>query len=260
MNLIELNAKKERLATAAKWGLAGLAALIVSPIIFLVIKGAIGLAVASIVGLAIVNFAPAVSMWFANQKLKAIKAEAARNPVETLQNVYAERLQKKNLFKQQITAFRAKVEGFAEKVQGFAESFPKDAPKFEQQLVAMRALLARRELKYKAVKSELEKFELVIQRADALWKMGLAAAEMNAAAGAFDGDQMMQRIKTETALESVTDSVNLAFSELESDLMEGDDIGDMPTTPQLTHQPSQVLGVYMSDQDQKIPTLKERSA
>jgi hypothetical protein len=163
-------------------------------------------------------------MRFANWKLKAIKAEAARNPVETLQGVYAERMAKKREFKQQITNFRSKVDGFADKVAGFREQFPKDAPKFEQQLGTMHALLSRRELKYKAVKAELEKFDLVIQRADALWKMGLAAAEMNAAAGAFDGDQMMQRIKTETALESVTDSVNLAFSELESDLMEGDDI------------------------------------
>lgn len=230
MNITEFNTRREKIATRLRWAIAGLAALLVSPIIFFVIKGAIGLAVAAVVGLAIVNLAPWVSMKFANYRLRLVKAEAARNPVETLQNVFAERSQKKAVFKTQITAFRAKITGFGEKIEGFKATYPRDAAKFENQLNAMKALLARREAKYKKVKSELENFELVIQRADALWQMGLAAAEMNEAAGAFDGDQMLERIKTETALDSVQDSVNLAFSEMESDLLEGDDleIADAP--------------------------------
>ncbi|MGL4679247.1 MAG: hypothetical protein ACRCWC_07650, partial [Plesiomonas shigelloides] len=177
------------------------------------------------------------SMRFANWKLKAIKAEAARNPVETLQTVYAERQRQRQTFKDQITAFRAKVAGFADKVEGFKAQFPQDAPKFEAQLRQMQALLQRREAKYAKVKADLERFAGVIQRADAIWQMGLAAAEMNAAAGVFDGEQMYERIKVETALDSVQESMNMAFSEMESDFMEGDDV----QVPLLTQQPANVI-------------------
>jgi hypothetical protein len=246
MNMQELTLKKERIASIGKWALALIAAAIISPLVFLAIKGLIGLIIAGVLGLTIVNLSPWLSMKFANWKLKAIKNEAARNPVETLQNVYNQRQAQRQKFKDQITTFRAKVSGFADKVDGFKTQFPQDAPKFEQQLLQMQALLKRREAKYARVKSDLEKFAGVIQRADAIWQMGLAAAEMNAAAGVFDGEQMYERIKVETALDSVQDSMNMAFSEMESDFMEGDDI------QLIEHQPGNVIDMPI--------TVKERVA
>jgi len=231
MNMNDINLRKQRLANVAKWGLALLAAAIISPVIFFAIKGLVGLVIAGVIGLAIVNFSPWLGVKFANWKIKAIKAEASKNPVETLQNVYIERQRQREVFKNQITNFRAKVSGFADKVETFKTSFPQDAPTFEKQLVQMRALLKRREQKYSRVKADLEKFAGVIQRADAIWQMGLAAAEMNAAAGVFDGEQMYERIKIETALDSVQESMNIAFSEMESDFMEGDDIVSIENNP-----------------------------
>ncbi len=246
MNLSELNQKRKRLT---KWTQIGLlvVALIAAPIVFLIIQGIVGLAVAGVLGLAVVSFAPAVSLKFANWKLQAIKAEATKNPVETLQNVYAERLAQKSAFKVKITNFRAKVATFADKVEGFKERYPQDVDKFEQQLAQMQKLLNRREQKYVKVSGDLEKFAGVIQRADAIWQMGLAAAEMNAAAGEFDGEQMYERIKVETALDSIQDSMNLAFSEMESDLMAGDDIYDQPK--QIELQEANVIEVQLNSKD-----------
>ena len=246
MNLSELNQKRKRLT---KWTQIGLlvVALIAAPIVFLLIKGIIGLAIAGILGLAVVSFAPVVSMKFANWKLQAIKAEAAKNPVETLQNVYNERLAQKSTFKEKITIFRAKTATFADKVEGFKERYPQDAAKFEQQLAQMRKLLSRREARYRKVSEDLEKFAGVIQRADAIWQMGLAAADMNAAAGEFDGEQMYERIKVETALDSIQDSMNLAFSEMESDLMAGDDLDDQPK--QIELQEAEVIDIRVKTKE-----------
>jgi hypothetical protein len=227
MNLNELNEKRKRLTKWAQFGLL-FVALVVAPIVYTVIKGLIGLAIAGVIGLAIVTFAPALSMKFANWKLKAIKAEASKNPVETLQNVYNERIRQKQVIKEKIGAFRTKVMGFADKVEGFKERFPADAEKFEQQLEKMRKLLSRREQKYIKIGKDLEMFAGVIERADAIWQMGLAAAEMNEAAGEFDGEQVYERIKVETALDSVQETMNMAFSEMESDLLEDDLIPDQP--------------------------------
>lgn len=219
MNLQEFAAKKQRIASIAKWSLAAIAALLVAPIIFLVIKGAVGLVVAAVIGLAVVNFAPAVSMKFANWKLKAIKAEANRNPIETLQNVFQARMADKAAFKTRITAFRTEVSGFADKVEVFKAQFPKDADKFARQLEGMNMLLARREAKYKQVKAELEQFEAEIQRADAIWQMSLAAQALNAAAG-MENEDVYAKIKTETAIESVQYSLNKAFAEMQTELMD----------------------------------------
>lgn len=242
MTLNELN---ERRKSLSKWGMIGLlaVALIAAPLVYMIIKGLVGLIIAGVLGLAILTFAPVISMKFANWKLKAIKAEATRNPVETLQNVYAEKLQQKAVIKQKITVFRAKTAGFADKVEGFKERYPQDAAKFEDQLQKMRQLLARREQKYTKIKKDLEQFSSVIERADAIWQMGLAAAEMNEAAGVFDGEQMYERIKVETALESVQDSMNMAFSEMESDLMAGDEIPmvEEVAPPAIEHQPADVI-------------------
>lgn len=219
MNLKELAVKKQRIASIAKWSLAAIAALLVAPVIFMVVTGAVGLISAAVVGLAVVNFAPAVSMKFANWKLKAIKAEANRNPIETLQNVFHVRMADKAAFKILITAFRTEVSGFADKVEVFKAQFPKDADKFARQLEGMNMLLARREAKYKHVKAELEQFEAEIQRADAIWQMSLAAQALNAAAG-MESEDVYAKIKTETAIESVQHSLNKAFAEMQTELMD----------------------------------------
>lgn len=218
MNLQELNKKRQQYATFVKWGLV-LLAIALAPFIMWAVKNLAIAAAAGAVGLAIVNFAPAVAMKFANWKLKAIKAEATKNPIETLQNVFRARTADKNAFRERITAFRSEVSGFADKVDLFKTQFPKDAERYVRQLEGMRNLLKRREQKYLQVKAELEQFELEIQRADAIWKMSLAAQAMNEAAG-MESEDVYAKIKTETAIESVQQSLNLAFSEMETDLLE----------------------------------------
>jgi hypothetical protein len=91
MNEIELVQRKQRIKSIAQLGLLGFAGLLVSPFVFLAVKGVIGLALSAVIGLIIVNFAPVVGEVLGNAKIKAIKAEAARNPIETLQRQWGER-------------------------------------------------------------------------------------------------------------------------------------------------------------------------
>jgi hypothetical protein len=134
MNMKELTLKKERIALIGRWALALIAAAIISPVVFFAIKGLVGIIISLVLGLTIVNFSPWLSMKFANWKLKAIKSEAARNPVETLQNVYGQKQEQRKQFKQQITNFRTKVSGFSDKVEGFKAQFPQDAQKFAKNM------------------------------------------------------------------------------------------------------------------------------
>lgn len=227
-----LDIRKARLSSAVKWGLGIAAAVLISPVIFLAVQGLIGLALAGIVGLAIINFAPVLGMKFANWKLKAIKAEAARNPVETMQAVYAEKAAALKSYLDRIEAFAGEVLTFSDKLDGFKAQFPGDAGKFEATLKAMQQLLQRRRERYSESKRKLAEFDGEIRKADAIWKMGLAAQAMTKAAGMTD-DDFMQRIKTETAIDAVQTSLNRAMAELETSLLE--------ETPVLTNQSAEVI-------------------
>jgi hypothetical protein len=214
-----LDIKKLRLSTGVKWALGLAAALLIAPVIFLVVKGLVGLALAAAVGLAIINFAPVLSMNFANWKLKAVKYAASVSPVETLQNVWNEKDQALKASLATITDFAAQVAGFDDKLDGFRAEFPGESAKFEATLRAMQALLAKRKQRYQESRDKLAEFAGEIRKADAIWKMGLAAQAMTRAAGMTE-DDFMQRIKTETAYDSVQESLNRAMAELDASLLE----------------------------------------
>lgn len=211
--------KKARLATAVKWGLGLLGAALIAPIVFLAVQGLAGLIVAGVLGLAIVHGAPVAGMKFANWKIKSIKAEAARNPVETMQAVHIEKANAVKAFAQRVEDFSTEVRGFGDKLDGFRAQFPAEAPKFEETLRQMNQLLTLRRQRLTEAREELGRFEGEIRKADAIWKMSLAASSMHRAAGMTE-DTIMQRIKTETAVDAVQSSLNRALSQLETSLSE----------------------------------------
>jgi len=114
------------------------------------------------------------------------------------------------------------VKNFEDKLDGFTVKFPKEAPKFKENFEKMKELLNLRRKKYKDADHTLDLYNGEIDKAKAIWEMGLEAAKMNAAAGMKD-DDFMAKIRVETALDSVTTSMNTAMAELETSLIEEDD-------------------------------------
>lgn len=245
--------RRQKIATVVKWGLGIAAAVVISPVIFLAVKGLIGLAIAGVIGLGIIHFAPVIAMKFANWKVKAIVHEARENPIETLLNQLKDKQDALTRFKDSITTFRTQVSNFEEKVVGFKAQYPEEAPKFEGQLQGMKKLLTFRQDKYKIAKKEVEGFGMAIDRARALWDMSQEAQKMNKYATLQTGDPFEQ-IKTDVALESVITSVNTAFSELETALMDSDE------PQQVTHlQPKALEHIPANVIDVTPVTVKERT-
>ena len=69
------------------------------------------------------------------------------------------------------------------------------------------------------MQAELKNFASAIDRAKAMWDMSQAAQQMNKLAGRQASDTFEQ-IKTDVAVDSVMRSVNKAFSEMETSLMD----------------------------------------
>jgi hypothetical protein len=214
--------RKERTELAVKVaGLLGVC-LVLGPLATIIASG-LGALAALMVGAAGVftvwKFLPWFALKVGNARLKAIKAEAARNPVETLQTDYQKRMSALEEFRAKIVVFTGEVNGFAEKLKMFGEKYPADVPKFRDQLSKMRSLLELRKTKYQQAMKNLAAYALEIEKADAIWKMGCAAAALTDAAGMTETD-FFQKIQVETAMASVQTNLNEAFAELEVSLMD----------------------------------------
>jgi hypothetical protein len=207
----------QKRATYDKWfkiGMVALGALIVSPIIFLVVQGIIGLAIAAVAGLIIVNAAPVISMKLANWKVKGIVNEAKENPIETMINLLAEKRKAFDIFRESVETAVTASKTFETKCRQFAVQYPKRAVEFNNQLQAMKTLVERKKQALQAAQAMLVDGDSKLQEMRAYWDMSQAAQEANKAAGMDIGDAYAQ-LKSDTAVDSVFESLNRAFAELE---------------------------------------------
>lgn len=208
-------ARKEKLV---RYGLFGLAGLIVSPVIFLAIKGIIGLAIAALVLGVIVTFAPVVSMKLTNAKIKSIKGEAARNPVETMQAQWIMKQAQLNERAAAVTAFNTEYLNFESRVQGYAAKRPAKAEAYRNQQTKMKFVLDRQLAGLADGRKKLDDFQQLISEASDDWDMALAGQRMNAASAKFEAPDPIEFMKQQTALNSIQSALNQVIAELDTSL------------------------------------------
>jgi hypothetical protein len=259
-NLTEAG-RTQRKFTMIKWGVTLLAVAVVAPIAWMAVTGIVGLAIAGAIGLIGINAAPVVALKLSNMKDRAIDAEhvsnitkvsnaAAVNPIETLIQQSLEKRQASDQFKGAITMFRTEVKNFADQIAGFAKEYPDDVERFNNQLTAMNKLLTFREDRYKQLQRELDNFDSAIKRAQAMWKMSQAAQKMNKLAGVEMADPF-EKIKADSAINSVMTSMNKAFAEMETALLDNKEVQQANLA--VGNDPSPVLqGVGSVVQQQKV--------
>jgi hypothetical protein len=199
--------------------------LIAAPVAFLAIKGLIGLIVAAFIAFTAITIAPVLGDTAANWKLKALKDEAARNPVETLQRELLRRQTLLDEQKPKIERFETKILNFEGKLAGFKRQYPEEAPRFERTLNSMRQLLTLRKERYQEAKTNLLHFESETEKARAIWEMGQAAKD--ASEGGMTEDDFYAKLKTDTSIEAIEETMNESFARLESSLLESKE----PTLP-----------------------------
>lgn len=241
----DIELKRKRIESIVKVAALGVVGFVVAPVIFLTIKGLIGLIVAAGISMTVINFTPWFAVKLANWRLKALKHEAMKNPIETLQNNYKDRLGALQRFREAINSFSSEIKSFTEKLGDFKKRYPDEADKFDGQLAQMKQLLALRSGKYQEAKANLEQYELEIQKADSIWQMATAAAAMSKAAG-VDADEFYAKIQVETALDSVQKSLNVAFADLELSLL------DEKPSPKAISQPREISGLSQADYLQRL--------
>ena len=200
-----------------KWFKIGIIAIvvgIVSPFIFLVVKGIAGLIAAGVLGLVAVNFAPVLSMKLANWKVKGIVHEATVSPIETLTNLLLEKREAFRKFTEAVINQVSSLKTFERKSNEFAKTYPARAGEFQAQVEAMRTMVEKQQQALEAAKEAIYQGEQKLTEMSAYWEMSQIAQAANKTANMNTGDQFEQ-LKMDTSYNSVFDSVNLAFAQME---------------------------------------------
>lgn len=215
---MDLKQRFNQLDTRAKWGIGIIGAVIVSPIVYTaavsVISAAAAVAVAGVVGLAIIHGAPVVSMKFANWKIKGIVSEAQENPIETMVNLLANGQEAFATLKSNVIDSVTARDNFKTKAEQFAKKYPERAAEFNEKITMMNDRVEKKKQALNDAKRALDVGQDKLDEMRAYWDMSQALQAANKVVGLDNGDQFA-KLKADTAVDAVFDSMNKAFAQME---------------------------------------------
>ncbi len=215
---------------AKRWGsfikYAGLLIIgfVVSPYIFTAITGLVGLAVAGALIGGYWMLMPAVETWAGNMRLKFVKAEAARNPVETLQSELNRQRVALDERKVAIGRLNGQITTFEDKLGTIGDKYGRQDSaytKLAAQLKDLKRVAQNREDKWQLAFVQVGRFEQEIERAGMIWDAAMAAAAAQETSGLTEED-FMAKLKTETSLDTIRTTFNETLASLDTDLMQSD--------------------------------------
>lgn len=217
-----LDPRARRWAFVAKGAALLGVGLFAAPFIWTAIGGLIGLIAAGLVMGVTWMVLPAIGNAAANMRLKLIKAEAARNPVETLQNDLRDKTVALNVRKTNIERLNGQIRTFADKVDDIKSHYGAGDSgyiKLSADLVDLRRVAAHRAAKWKEAKAQLDRFAEEIDRAGMIWDAANAAAAARESSGLSE-DEFYAKLRTETAFDSIQNGYNEALASLDTSMLE----------------------------------------
>lgn len=218
----EMEAKRKKYTNYAMWAVGIGALALAGPIIFMALKGLVALIAFGLVGVTALTLAPVIAMKLANWKIQSIKAEAAANPIETLQNMRLEKAEQLGRGWDALKQIKTSVRNFQDKVDSFKEKFGQEdrqTIKFAEQLNTMRQVESQTQNRMERAAEALNLFDKEIERAGMIWEVALAGQKATNAAK-MNSEDIYEKIKADTAIDSVSSSLNSVFAELETNMNE----------------------------------------
>jgi hypothetical protein len=181
----------------------------------------------------------------ANWRLKLLKAEAAANPIETLENESLRRHSIAEEKKQQVIRFDAKVNTFKGKCMQFKRDFPDEAPAYFDILGKMQSALATMRNQYQVYMRALADYDNVIIKAKAKWQMALAVKDATADMASLQED-FMAKLKVDTSLDTIEDSMNQAEAQMDSLMLDNENVEDPKSTTKALPAPHEQITIMDS--------------
>ncbi len=219
----DLELRRQRIEKWAKVLGLGAFGFFFAPFAVATITGLISLIVVSVIGLLVVNVGlPWFAVSLANWRLKALKAAAALNPIETLENQYSDRQNALMKIRDNIKQSYAVLQTLYSQIQEHNEKYPNKPSQFIDKYTKLKQLVELRGNKYKQAQNNLVSFADLIDEKRSDWKIAQTMAEASKLANV--GEDFQSKLLKDTALNTIQDGLNLAFSELETSLLDEQNI------------------------------------
>lgn len=216
MQQLSINQRAQRWKDGSKVAIIVVGGAVAAPIAALSIVGVAGLAVAGAIGCLAISFAPVFSNMVGNWVLKGMKAEARRNPVETLQTEYLQRAKALSTREQAIKQFRGIVTSYNQKLDKFQQKHPNNPQLADMQDYSnkLQQLLKNRVDKYQESVSALATFAEVIEQAGDMWEVMQVAYQAD---DSIDVELAFKsKLKSDTALDTIQTRINEVFGDLDT--------------------------------------------
>lgn len=205
--------KKVRTEVIVKVAVVAAVGFIIAPIVMAIIKGILGLVVAAALAFTAWGLTPWFAMKVANWRMKLISQEAAKNPIETMRNIYqdnAVQIQDKD---RKIVEFSGRLADYKDKLIVFVKRFPDEAPKFQQVASQMQLALASMQRKQSEAKRELSNYGAQIEKAEAIYQMACAAESVTELNKDMQ-QKVFEDIKKQVSFDSTNHKFNAAVAAL----------------------------------------------
>lgn len=223
MNTPSTDPRAQRWATFAKYAAIALVGFFVAPYIFTAITGLAGLVAAGAIMLTTWALLPVAESFAANMRLKLVKGEAARNPVETLHNDHRQQTAVLNERLKGIDEMAGAVRTLDEVIDRLESEFP-DSPELPQLRADHEELVMlekHRRSDWQEARVTLGLFENEIKRVSRLWDVAQAAARARKSSGLTEGE-WMNKLKSETAITAIRTNLNTQLAALSSEKMQSE--------------------------------------
>ena len=217
---MDLEQKRKRIELLVKVVGLGVIGFLVAPFIYATIQGIVGLAVAGVILVVGINLMPAFGALVANWRLKALKAVAAADPIATLENRYRDRQEALGRMRENIKQSYAVLQGLHAQIQEHNEKYPHRPSQYLTKYTKLQALVANRGQKYKQAQKNLAAYGELIDEKRSDWKIAQTMAEASKLANV--GEDFTSKLLQDTALITIQDGLNMAFSELETSMLDED--------------------------------------
>lgn len=219
--------RAQRWGNVAKHGFFGLAVIfglaLLAPVLWAAMGGLIALL--GLIGLTVGAWTlrPWVFMKAANLRLALIKREAAKNPVETLQEEHRKQSQILEDRKRGIEDMAGAIRTLDQTIDKLESEFPDspELPQMRQDQAELEALLKARRADWQEAYISLGEFAKEIQRVARLWEVSLAAARARKQSGLTE-EEWMSKLKTQTSIDAIRTNLNTQLSALNTENMQAE--------------------------------------
>lgn len=220
-NQLSIEERGKRIEKVVK--VVGVAAVCIalSPVYVIMLHGMAALTALIIftgIGSVAMSFLPVAARWLANMRLKALKAVAAANPIETLENIFSAKKDALDQSRDSIKQFQCVVNQLYASIQEHDEQYPNTPSPYNAKYQKLEALLVLRGKNYEKAYKQLGQFHLLIDEKRSDWKIAQSFAKANELAKV--GEDFTSQMMQDQAVGRIQDGLNMAFAELDASLLD----------------------------------------